>query len=64
MCIRDRVYSGGVNFGVLDFEWEPEPRLHFTLRNARGEPIWKPLTLAASELVNGRATCLEKTITA
>jgi len=57
------VYSGGVNFGVLDFVWEPEPRLHFTLRNARGEPVWKPLTLAASELVNGRATCLEKTIT-
>ena len=58
------VYSGGVNFGVLDFVWEPEPRLHFTLRNARGEPVWKPLTLAASELVNGRATCPEKTITA
>ena len=55
------VYSGGVNFGVLDFEWDPEPRLHFTLRNARGEPVWKPLTLAASDLVNGRATRLEKT---
>lgn len=55
------VYSGGVNFGVLDFEWQPEPRLIFTLRNARGEPVWAPLTLAASELVNGRATCLEKT---
>jgi alkaline phosphatase D len=58
------VYSGGVNFGLLDFEWEPEPRLHFTLRNGRGEAVWKPLTLAASDLVNGRATCLEKTITA
>jgi len=56
------VYSGGVNFGLLDFEWEPEPRLTFTLRNARGEPVWAPLTLAASDLVNGRATCLEKTV--
>ena len=56
------VYSGGVNFGVLDFEWEPEPRLTFTLRNARGEPVWAPLALAASELVNGRATCREKTV--
>jgi alkaline phosphatase D len=55
------VYSGGVNFGLLDFEWEPEPRVTFTLRNLRGEPVWKPLTLAASDLVNGRATCLEKT---
>jgi alkaline phosphatase D len=55
------VYSGGVNFGILDVEWEPEPRLHFTLRNGRGEPVWRPLVLAASELVNGRATCLEKT---
>jgi alkaline phosphatase D len=56
------VYSGGVNFGILDFEWEPEPRLHFTLRNARGEAVWQPLTLAAADLVNGRATCLEKTV--
>jgi alkaline phosphatase D len=48
------------NFGVLDFSWHPEPQLTFTLRDTRGDAVWVPLTLTASELRNGRATCDEK----
>ena len=55
------VYARGTNFGVLDFEVEPEPAVTFTLRDERGDAIWSPLRLTAPELVNGRATCREKT---
>jgi alkaline phosphatase D len=56
-----RVYARGANFGVLDFAWDPEPRLTFTLRDVRGDAVWVPLTLTMSDLRNGRATCDEKT---
>jgi alkaline phosphatase D len=55
------VYARGVNFGVLDFEWTPEPTVTFTLRDVRGDTVWTPLRLAASDLVNGRATLPAKT---
>jgi alkaline phosphatase D len=58
------VYARGTNFGVLDFEWQPAPAVTFTLRDERGDAIWTPLQLAASELVNGRATLAEKTLSA
>jgi alkaline phosphatase D len=58
------VYARGTNFGVLDFEVSPEPAVTFTLRDERGDTVWSPLRLTASELVNGRATRGEKTETA
>ena len=30
-------YFRSVNFGVLDFEWEPEPKVTFSLRDVRGD---------------------------
>jgi alkaline phosphatase D len=56
------VYARGTNFGVLDFACEPEPSLTFTLRDERGDAVWTPLRLSASELVNGRSTWREKTL--
>jgi len=46
-------YFRSVNFGVLDFEWEPEPRVTFSLRDLRGDPALAPVTLTAAELKNG-----------
>jgi alkaline phosphatase D len=55
------VFARGTNFGVLDFDSEPEPAVTFTLRDERGDAIWSPLRLTAGELVNGRSTYREKT---
>jgi alkaline phosphatase D len=44
------------NFGLLDFEWEPEPKVTFTLRDVRGDRTWEPLTLTPAELKNGAST--------
>ena len=49
-------YFRSCNFGVLDFSIDPEPTVRFTLRDDRGDVIYAPLTLKASELVNGRST--------
>lgn len=48
-----KVYVKGPNFGVLDFRQTPEPTLTFTLRDASGASVWKPLVLTARELRNG-----------
>jgi alkaline phosphatase D len=45
-----------VNFGLLDFEWEPEPKVTFTLRDVRGDRTWDPITLTSAELRNGAST--------
>lgn len=55
------VYARGTNFGVLDVEWAPEPAITFTLRDVRGDAVWAPLRLTATELVNGRSTWRAKT---
>jgi alkaline phosphatase D len=49
-----------VNFGLLDFSWEPEPRVSFTLRDLRGDPAWQAVTLSPPELRNGAATWQSK----
>lgn len=49
-------YFRSVNFGLLDFEWEPEPKVTFTLRDVRGDRVYEPLTLTPAELRNGAAT--------
>jgi len=47
------VYVRGPNFGLLEFRHAPEPTLTFTLRDASGASVWKPLTLTARQLRNG-----------
>lgn len=42
-----------VNFGLLDFQWDPEPKVTFTLRDVRGDPALGALTLTPAELRNG-----------
>jgi len=49
-------YFRTVNFGLLDFTFEPEPRVTFTLRDVRGDRVYAPLTLTPAELRNGAAT--------
>jgi alkaline phosphatase D len=50
------------NFGLLDFEWEPEPKVTFTLRDLRGDSAWAPVTLTPSELKNGVSTWASKIV--
>jgi len=49
-----------VNFGLLDFEWEPEPKVTFTLRDLRGDSAWEPVTLTTADLKNGVSTWAAK----
>jgi alkaline phosphatase D len=49
-------YFRTVNFGLLVFAWEPEPRVTFTLRDVRGDRVYEPLTLTPAELRNGAST--------
>lgn len=49
-----------VNFGLLDFVWEPEPRATFTLRDARGDRAFDAVSLAAAELRNGVSSWRQK----
>jgi alkaline phosphatase D len=46
-------YFRTVNFGLLDFEWAPEPKVTFTLRDLRGDRAFDAVTLTAAELRNG-----------
>ncbi len=53
-----QVYSRSTNFGLLSFDMEADdPTLTLTLHDATGMRIfWRPVTLRASDLVNGKAT--------
>jgi len=53
-----QVYARTVNVGVLTFDMTADdPTVTMTLHDEQGLPVWwKPVTLAASELVNGRGT--------
>jgi alkaline phosphatase D len=53
-------YFRTVNFGLLDFEWEPEPKATFTLRDVRGDLALQAVTLTPAELRNGASTWREK----
>ena len=46
-------YFRTVNFGLLDFEWAPEPKVTFSLRDVRGDRALESLTLTPAELKNG-----------
>jgi len=55
------VYAGGPNFGLIDFDLTADdPSLSFTAIQPSGQPVWRPLTLHASELVNGVESWQEK----
>jgi alkaline phosphatase D len=43
-------YVGSSNFGVLEFELQPTPRVTLSLCDTRGTLVWTPLTLTAAEL--------------
>ena len=49
-----------VNFGLLDFAWEPEPKVTFTLRDVRGDRVYEALSLTPAELKNGASTWRSK----
>jgi len=53
-------YFRSVNFGRLDFTWDPEPQVTFSLRDMRGDPALAPVTLAAAELENGTSSWRSK----
>src|SRR5688572_23968502 len=48
------------NFGLLDFAWEPEPKVTFTLRDVRGDRVYEALSLTPAELTNGASTWRSK----
>ena len=49
-------YFRSVNFGLLDFEWEPEPKVTFSLRDVRGDAAYAPVSLTLADLRNGAST--------
>lgn len=56
-----QVYFGSSNFGLLNFNLQgKDPWLEFNVLNYRGDAVWEPLRLYASDLVNGKASWLDK----
>jgi alkaline phosphatase D len=56
-----QAYFGSTNFGLLHFDMRgKDPWLEFNVLNYRGDAVWKPFRIYASELVNGKATWREK----
>ncbi len=47
------VFFSDNNFGWLRFEFDPEPKLTFSVVDSRGRFGWQPLTLTASQLQVG-----------
>jgi len=48
-----KVYFQGSNVGVIDFLFDPSPRLVYRLIDLQGRSVWEPFELQADELVNG-----------
>ncbi|MGB5878945.1 MAG: hypothetical protein WBH85_02845, partial [Thermoanaerobaculia bacterium] len=48
-----KVYFQGSNVGVVDFLFDPSPRLVYRLIDLQGRSVWEPFELQANELVNG-----------
>ncbi|QYU68965.1 alkaline phosphatase D family protein [Leptolyngbya sp. 15MV] len=56
MRIRE-VYVGDCNFGAIEIDTTlPDPEIRLNLIDTRGNRVWKPVVLKASELANGRST--------
>lgn len=47
-------WVGSANFGVLDFSFDPEPRVEMSVRNVMGGAVWDPVVVRAADLMNGR----------
>ena len=56
------VYFQGSNFGLVDFFFEPTPRLVYRLIDTEGRSVWEPFELRADELVNGVASWQDKIV--
>lgn len=55
------VYSGGPNFGLLEFAAGENPKLTFQVFNEAGDVAWgEPLTLTPADLRNGVSTWKQK----
>jgi alkaline phosphatase D len=48
-----QVYFQGSNFGLVDFLFEPSPRLVYRVIDIQGRSVWESFDLQADELVNG-----------
>ncbi len=60
MRIRE-VYVGDCNFGAIEIDTTlPDPEMRLNLIDTRGNRVWEPLVIRASDLVNARATWQEK----
>ena len=46
-------WTRSTNVGCLEFGFDPEPRLTYTLYNVIGAPAWAPLVLTPADLRNG-----------
>ena len=56
-----QAYFGSNNFGMLHFDMRgTDPWLELNVLNYRGDAVWEPLRLYASELVNGKSTWVDK----
>lgn len=56
MRIRE-VYVGDCNFGAIEIDTAlPDPEIRLDLVDTRGNRVWEPVILKASELANGRQT--------
>lgn len=49
-------WVGSANFGVLDFSFDPEPKVEMSVRNVIGSPVWDPIVVKGADLVNGRSS--------
>jgi alkaline phosphatase D len=47
------VYFQGSNFGLVEFLFEPTPRLTYRLIDTQGRSVWETFEVTADELVNG-----------
>jgi alkaline phosphatase D len=47
------VYFQGSNFGLVEFFFEPTPRLTYRLIDTQGRSVWETFEVTAEELVNG-----------
>jgi alkaline phosphatase D len=56
-----QAYFGSTNFGWLQFDMrDKDPWLEFNVLNYRGDAVWEPFRIYASDLVNGKSTWLDK----
>lgn len=53
-------FFASANFGLLSFRFEPDPVLIYNAYDPSGRAAWRPIRIAARELVNGVASARDK----